>query len=276
MARGPEDYGIIGTLTASGQSAPLALGFGESVVAVQIAGTFVGTCVFEASQDPLAGLGAVSDANAQWNPVNCIAQPGVTTNGSATAPGNYFFLAGGYTRFRVRCSAYTSGTVTVSLSASTANATYSGVMASTVPAGVSIFTGTSPAAPGTVLQTAVLNLDAFSKCVISARLNSGAGGTLDVYIQSYVNNGASWYDVAHFPQVAAGAGAFSYIISLTRGETYNTTTPVVVNNVDGTPTLAANTVIPHALGNALRVVFVAGAGTSAGGTQTIVMLPSTQ
>ena len=44
---------------------------------------------------------------------------------------------------------------------------------------------------------------------------------------------------------------------------------VVVNAVDGTPALAVNTVLSGSLGNNLRVVFVAGVGTSAGAAQTI-------
>jgi hypothetical protein len=136
--------------------------------------------------------------------------------------------------------------------------------------GVVLFSGTSPAAPGTTLgaQLAV-PLDGASYCTISARLAGATGGTLDIYIQSSNNNGAagSWTDAIHFPQLAGGAAAVGYVATIGHGT--GGTAPVVVNSADGTPILAANVVVPHSLGNNLRVVLVAGASTSAGATETI-------
>lgn len=136
--------------------------------------------------------------------------------------------------------------------------------------GVVIFSGTSPAAAGTTLGAQLtLPLDRYSYCTISARLAGATGGTLDVYIQSSNNNGAagSWTDAIHFTQLAAAAGAIGYVATLGHGT--GGTAPIVVNSIDGTPVLAAGVVVPHSLGNNLRPVFVAGAGTSAGATITI-------
>lgn len=143
--------------------------------------------------------------------------------------------------------------------------------------------GTSPASATTTVGTTSIPLDAYSKCVINARLVGATGGTLDVYIQSSVSQGASggWYDVVHFPQLAAAAAAVGYVVTLTRGHSLATAaaaplvTPTVVNAVDGTPVLAVNTVVPGGLGNALRVVFVAGVSTSAGGAETVQAICST-
>jgi|SRR5438067_7630344 len=136
--------------------------------------------------------------------------------------------------------------------------------------GTVLFSGTSPSAPGTSAQAQLaVPLDRMSYCDVTARLAGATGGTLDVYIQSSNNNGAagSWKDVVHFPQLLAGAAAIGYSATLTHGTAG--AVPVTVNSIDGTAALAANTVVPSSLGNNLRVVFVAGAGTSAGATQTI-------
>ena len=136
--------------------------------------------------------------------------------------------------------------------------------------GVVLFSGTSPSVPGTSAQAQItLPLDRMIYCDVSARLAGANGGALDVYIQTSNNNGAvgSWKDVVHFPQLAAAAAAIGYSVTLSHAT--GGSAPVVVNAVDGTVALAANTVIPAALGNNLRVVFVAGAGTSAGAAQAI-------
>jgi hypothetical protein len=278
--RGPEDFSNIrpdqqaapaANLTAAAQTVPLATSFGDSVVSLQISGTWVGTIVFEGSHD-----------NGQtWQPISVLALPALSAASSATANGNWFFISGGYSAVRARASSWTSGGAVVQWVASTANAPVSEVVATTNPNGVTLVNGASPAGAGTVVGTAVLGLDPYTKALVYAVLQGATGGTLDVYIQSSLNGGAvgGWVDVAHFPQLAAAAGKIGYFLSLTRGDASGNAAavaPIVVNIVDGTPVLAANFFIPSGFGNALRVVFVAGAGTSAGATQTIIALPSTQ
>ena len=140
-----------------------------------------------------------------------------------------------------------------------------------------VLTGTSPAAPGTSVIATQYGLDQFTELVAHVSLIGATGGTLDVYLQSSVNWQAgvtgqvgtpAWYDVAHFTQLPAGATALRYIVSMSRG--YPLTATIAVSNpTDGTPTMAANTLLPNILGNALRLIVVAGSLTTAGALITI-------
>lgn len=147
----------------------------------------------------------------------------------------------------------------------------------------------SPAAPGTTvapaltpaatltgngLLNAVLpNLTSFVTCLFDFTLTGATGGVTDVYVQSTLD-GVKWYDVAHLPQVPAAQAATRYVLSITRGYRQAAVNPTVVNPVDGTPTLTANTVLPDMFGIGIRLVVVAGASTSAGATQNIRMIAS--
>ena len=278
--RGPEDFSNIrpdqqsaptANLTAVGQTVALATSFGDSVVSLQISGTWVGNIVFEGSQD--SGM--------TWQSISVLALPALSAASSATANGNWFFISGGYSAVRARTSAWTSGGAVVQWIASTANAPVSEVVATTNPNGITLVNGQSPAGAGTTGVAAVTGLDPYTKVLIFAVLQGATGGTLDVYIQTSVNGGQAggWVDVAHFPQLAAAAAKVGYFLSLTRGDASGNAAavaPIVVNVIDGAPVLAVNVFIPSGFGNALRVVFVAGAGMSAGATQTITALPSTQ
>lgn len=267
MSRGPEDYNNLEQTIRAASGAPsiaqIAFGFGISVVAVQVSGTWTGTLVFEGSQDN----------GSTWTSMPAFGVSTLLQVSSVTANGNYFVIVGGYTNVRVRASSLSSGTANVLLTASTANAPVSFVTCTTNPN--QALGGTSPSAPGTTVGTTLTGLDSYDKCVIYAKLQGATGGVLDVYIQSSVDGGTTWYDVCHFTQLAAGGGAVGWLISLTRGQTVNANTPVSVNSASGTPALAANTLVPHAFGNALRVVYVAGASTSAGAAQTITAMLST-
>jgi hypothetical protein len=139
-------------------------------------------------------------------------------------------------------------------------------------------TGTSPAAPGTAVltkaaastsDTTITGLDNFTTCVIHAQLVGATGGPLDVYVQSSID-GSSWYDVVHFTQLGAGAGAVRYFASVNR---FPAGTPAIrtVNTADATPALGANSLVSEGLGNALRIVCVAGALTSASASLTFII-----
>ncbi len=77
-------------------------------VGIQITGTFVGTITFEVSVD---GTNWVAAAAA----VTVATEARVTT---ATAPGLWQINVAGYTGMRARCTAFTSGTITVTLNRS--------------------------------------------------------------------------------------------------------------------------------------------------------------
>lgn len=135
---------------------------------------------------------------------------------------------------------------------------------------------TSPASASTAVGTVangglVAGLDQLPYAIVHALLQGATGGALDVYLQSSVNGGANWYDVCHFPQLAAAAAPIRYLVALTRGF-IGTPAITAPNTADGTPTLTVNTSVPYSLGNALRVVMVAGAATSAGAVQSVFCL----
>ncbi len=96
-----------------------------------------------------------------------------------------------------------------------------------------------------------------------AQLQGGTGGTLDVFLQAS-ETGSTWFDIAHFPQLSAGASSILYGCAL--GEGY---TSIIQIGTGLSPVLAADTVALGGWMTRVRVVFVAGAGTSAGAAQTI-------
>lgn len=132
-----------------------------------------------------------------------------------------------------------------------------------------LMNATTSASAGTTAITGVTGLDTYGYCVVYAKIQGATNGTLDFYVQTSFDGGTSWVDVGHFAQLAAGAAAVGNIALMGRGGTALSYTPIVVNTASGTPVLAANTFLAGVLGNALRVVYVAGAGTTAGAAQTI-------
>lgn len=145
-----------------------------------------------------------------------------------------------------------------------------------------VFTETSPAAPGTAASSvAVTNstgaagvamlaqgLDSFLSLTVVAKLIGATGGTLDVYLQSSPDQGATWVDYAHFAQLAAAAAAIRYTFFVSQG--VQSAAPVVVG-IATTPAIAVNTVVGGPWGDRLRLLMVAGAGTSAGAAVNVTV-----
>ena len=133
---------------------------------------------------------------------------------------------------------------------------------------------TSPAAASTVVSTEVTGLDKYDSLIILAVLAGGTGGTLDVYLQvaTKEEDGAAteWVDYAHFAQIADGAAAIKRLWSVTRHAQITSIATIGIGTAS-TPAvaLAANTILGGEFGSRMRVVFVAGAGTSAGAAQII-------
>jgi hypothetical protein len=125
---------------------------------------------------------------------------------------------------------------------------------------------TSPSSASTAVGTKFCGLnDSVEGICVVATLTGATGGTLDVYLQT-TYDGTTWVDFAHFAQLADGAAAVVKAFACVRGTTQATITTVGIN---GTPALAANTVLSGMLGKSIRAVYVAGVGTSAGAAQTI-------
>jgi hypothetical protein len=96
------------TTSAAANSTVTVTQAGNGTALVMLTGTFVATLVFEFSPD----------GGTTWLPCNGVASVTGAQSASATAPGAWRINSGGYRVVRVRSSAYTSGTVTVTFTAS--------------------------------------------------------------------------------------------------------------------------------------------------------------
>lgn len=142
------------------------------------------------------------------------------------------------------------------------------------------FAETSPAAASTIASSVAVTgsngaagilqsdkgLDSFDTLTFYAALVGATGGALDVYVQSSPDQGTTWTDYAHFPQLAAAASAIKYAFSVSRSG--QLLVPAVVG-ANLTPALAVNTVVGGAWGDRLRLVMVAGTSTSAGAAVSV-------
>lgn len=128
----------------------------------------------------------------------------------------------------------------------------------------------SPNAPGTVVgrvaapdPAAAVNVDLsrYEIAGVHSSLQGATGGTLDVVLQFSPDCGVTWVDWMRFAQLAAGDPITRSVVAPHKPTAYSATTVPLAG-----PGAA---MIPVHPGDRLRVVFVAGAGTSAGAMQTI-------
>ena len=135
---------------------------------------------------------------------------------------------------------------------------------------------TSPSAPGIALGSVqgqinfvagaggvFTGLDDYGSVTIDALVQGATGGTLDIVFQSSIKPGR-WFDVARLPQLANGAAPVRYVVTFNRARGGGTSTANVVNVLDGVPLITANTIYQFNLGDAVRLVLNAGAGTTQG------------
>jgi len=111
--------------------------------------------------------------------------------------------------------------------------------------------------------------------VIDAALNgpTGDGAKLDVYLQRKLA-ADEWVDWIHFPQLSAG-DAKRYTVAI---DGAGSSIVAVGGGSDDTPApaLAAGEAVNVMPGGEVRIVFVAGEGTTAGAEQTITITPYTE
>lgn len=134
-------------------------------------------------------------------------------------------------------------------------------------------THTSPSSASTAVGANIASsgiLTSADKLVIDANLLGGTGGTLDVYLQRKLASN-SWADWIHFPQIAAGT-AKRYTVTIT-GEGSSIVEVGVGTDAAPGVALAANTAVNVIPCGDVRVVFVAGGGTSAGASNTVKITP---
>jgi hypothetical protein len=126
---------------------------------------------------------------------------------------------------------------------------------------------TSPAAASTVALTPTASgLERCHSVTINALVRGATGGTLDVYVQTSHDDGATWIDLLHLPQLAAGAAVVRYVTHVARAAS---TSATVVVGSGTSPALALNTLAGGSWGDSMRVLLVAGVSTSAGAAQSI-------
>jgi hypothetical protein len=109
--------------------------------------------------------------------------------------------------------------------------------------------------------------------MVEAQLVGATGGTLDVWLQRKVGPNL-WVDWVHFAQLAAGASALHYSFVVKNTATAaGALTAVTTTGTDASPAVGSGTglITNGHPGDAVRVVFVAGAGTSAGAAQKVTI-----
>jgi len=130
-----------------------------------------------------------------------------------------------------------------------------------------ILTGTSKTSAGTTVIATVQGLAKYDDLRIDAVLAGGTGGVLDLYLQRKLATDV-WLDWLRFTQIAAGAAKYYSLPTLVGSNTI-TEVGLWADAGTGTQVLATNTCVGGHPGDQLRLVGVAGSGTSAGGAQTI-------
>ena len=125
--------------------------------------------------------------------------------------------------------------------------------------------GTSPASASTIAGAMCSGLAHWNGLRVEAQLVGATGGTLNVYLQRKVAANL-WVDWVHFPQLTAGAGAVAYSFCVQSSTpSSGTLTAITTRGTDAAPSpgMAEGLDLVHP-GDMVRVVYVAGASTSAG------------
>ena len=149
-----------------------------------------------------------------------------------------------------------------------------------------IFSETSPAAPGTAASSKPVAssanylaagiagpLDDSFGIQITAVVGNPVGGSLDLYVQTSPDDGAHWFDQIHFTPFTAGNGGIQ-VATLSAISQPASAVPVAVGS-GLSPSLGATSgVVVQGMGfNRLRLVMVAGSGTSAGTSVVVYVVP---
>jgi hypothetical protein len=175
------------SLTGTGSVSISSQGCGD--VGCQISGIWVGTLIFEATID-----------NTNWFQQILYSSGGqpfplLTTTGNVSGR----FVAAGYSQVRVRCSTYTSGTITISFSASTGSSTARTSMQQSVIASTVNFTTTNLTAGTSFTGVAETSLG-----VAGIQVTHKADQPCTLQIQQSLD-GTNW-DIADSYTVAANTG----------------------------------------------------------------------
>ena len=122
---------------------------------------------------------------------------------------------------------------------------------------------TITAAISSVVQGSVQGIPGAKSLHMQANFTYGSGGTsADAYVQTSLDGGATWFDIANFHFLLVSAKKLSVVV-------IDPATPFTAGTTPGSGTLTANTVLTGILGDRVRVLLVT-TGTYAGGTTLAV------
>lgn len=105
-----------------------------------------------------------------------------------------------------------------------------------------------------------VDLDNAASLAFVGKFPQAVGGTYQVVVQTSLDEGNSWQDLASFPVITTSGGTVQYTGTVSQGYP----TAFVASGSGTAPALSAGAVINSAWGNKLRLAIVANAGTSAG------------
>jgi hypothetical protein len=91
--------------------------------------------------------------------------------------------------------------------------------------------------------------EAFSTALVTLNVTSAAaasGDTLDVYIDSSADGGATWFNVGHFTQVLGNGGAKTFVMAL------GASAPGTSSVASSATNLAAGATLQYGIGDRLR------------------------
>lgn len=229
---GAEDVGPLYGDTATGNitgttSVSISKPFGFCTVGIQLSGTFVGTLIFEGSLD-----------NSNYVAMSVVPMGGTGVPiTSATAPGIFQADATGVATFRVRCTAYTSGTIAVTLISSVGDG--GGRLTGALPPGPNLIglTGEQPTYAAVATRTITLaslahntsatsdNVDnsvtRYGKLLVQLKVRSNdtvayVNGFVALYFARSLDGGTTWDQVVDdllLGVVPLNQAAFSYTIT---------------------------------------------------------------
>lgn len=108
-------------------------------------------------------------------------------------------------------------------------------------------------------QPVLVGISPFKYLAIQAKMAVGTGGTsIDAYIQTSLDNGLSWFDIANFHFLTTPGTKLSVVV-------WDPATPFPANTTPGSAALTANTVLNGVMGDRIRAL-VTTVGTYSGGT----------
>lgn len=108
-------------------------------------------------------------------------------------------------------------------------------------------------------QTPVIGITPFKYLALQAIMGVGTGGTsIDGWVQTSIDGGASWFDVANFHFLTTPGTKLSAVV-------WDPATPFTAGTAPGSGALAANTVLNGILGDRVRALITT-VGTYSGGT----------